>query len=265
MKSRLHLLRRRPCTAVADWMTVSNSGCSYQEYRISNQGGYRTVTSGTTRGATAAMTRDVKRNLVELLFRDKQHKRIDSTILERYSYEDLRREYLKRLQVIHPDKINANAMELQSENKVETLDPLRSKEERKKEFQELQSTWDRYEELTKSMMKVVHGDGAAANFTQFGVGCSFSDSEEERALRTEITDQACRGWFSSGLVSAGSNDDAKSKGDGREKAQNRKSLIDDSIFVQDDLSNENTTASSNSETKADTDRRQRRTLIPGIN
>ena len=114
-------------------------------------------------------------------------------------------------------------------------------------------------------MKVVHGDGAAANFTQFGVGCSFSDSEEERALRTEITDQACRGWFSSGLVSAGSNDDDKSKGDGREKAQNRKSLIDDSIFVQDDLSNENTTASSNGETKADTVRRQRRTLIPGIN
>lgn len=215
------------------------------------------------------MARDVKRNLVELLFRDKQQKRIDSTILENYSYDDLRREYLKKLQVIHPDKVNANAIELHSENTNDGkgLDPLPSKEELKKEFQELQSTWDRYEELTKSMMKVVHGDGAAANFTQFGVGCSFSDNEEERALRNEITDQACRGWFSSGLVSAGSTHDDNQDGTKQQTGPDRKSLIDDSIFVQDELSDDydENSGPSKRETKANTVRRQRRTLIPGIN
>jgi hypothetical protein len=34
----------------------------------------------------------------------------------------------------------------------------------------------------------------------FGVGCSFSDNETERALREEITNQACRGWFSAGQL-----------------------------------------------------------------
>ena len=215
------------------------------------------------------MARDVKRNLVELLFRDKQQKRIDSTILENYSYDDLRREYLKKLQVIHPDKVNANAIDLHSEytDDGKGLDPLRSKEELKKEFQELQSTWDRYEELTKSMMKVVHGDGAAANFTQFGVGCSFSDNEEERALRNEITDQACRGWFSSGLVSAGSTNDDNQDRMKQQTGSDRKSLIDDSIFVQEELSDayDENSGPSRRETKANTVRRQRRTLIPGIN
>ena len=39
------------------------------------------------------------------------------------------------------------------------------------------------------------------NFTMFGVGCSFSDSPTEQMHRTEIMDQASRGWFSSGQLS----------------------------------------------------------------
>ena len=39
----------------------------------------------------------------------------------------------------------------------------------------------------------------------FGVGCSFADSPEERAMRDAITDQACRGWFSAGSLEDGSS------------------------------------------------------------
>ena len=42
------------------------------------------------------------------------------------------------------------------------------------------------------------------NFTMFGVGCSFSDNDQEKDLRNEITDQACRGWFSAGAISSSS-------------------------------------------------------------
>ncbi len=232
----------------------------------------RTVASGTTRGATAAMSRDVKRNLLKLLFGDKCG-RTDPRSLESYSYEDLRKEYLKRLQVIHPDKINANSIDANrlGQQDADILDPIRSKEDLKKEFQELQSTWDRYEELSKSMMKVVHGDGATANFTQFGVGCSFSDNDEERALRTEITDQACRGWFSSGLVSSGlATQKGKRNEHGNEnadKTSGRKSLIDDSMFVQTDSNDKDSSSSSalGQETNSKSVRRQKRTLIPGIN
>jgi hypothetical protein len=31
--------------------------------------------------------------------------------------------------------------------------------------------------MAKSMRKVASGDGAADNFTMFGVGCSFSDND----------------------------------------------------------------------------------------
>lgn len=214
------------------------------------------------------MSRDVKRNLLKLLFRDKYSKLDPSS----YTYEDLRKEYLKRLQVIHPDKINANSMDvdrLESERQ-ENLEAPRSKDDLKKEFQELQSTWDRYEELSKSMMKVVQGDGATANFTQFGVGCSFSDNDEERALRNEITDQACRGWFSSGLVDSGisAKNDERDNGNSKGKiASTRKSLIDDSMFVQAESSDthDNNSDALGHKTKSKPVRRQQKTLIPGIN
>ena len=271
--SRLQLLRRRGCSVVADWINEPNANSTSRQYpdESAKQGFYRTMSSGASRAATAAISRDVKRNLAKLLFRHK-YRSMDPTSLERYSYKDLRREYLKRVQVIHPDKTNAHSIDInrrqfESRNNPEHFDPLRSKEELKKEFQELQSTWDRYEELSKSMMKVVHGDGATSNFTQFGVGCSFSDSEEERALRTEITDQACRGWFTSGLVSSGISTENDGQCNNRDQnSSNQKSLIDDSMFVQIELGDEYKKSSALSrETKANNVRRQQRTLIPGIN
>mmetsp|Transcript_15527 Transcript_15527/g.39094 ORF Transcript_15527/g.39094 Transcript_15527/m.39094 type:complete len:283 (+) Transcript_15527:204-1052(+) len=273
MKSRVkQLIPGRHGSVVASLFLESNAKpLSKYPYGASRQGFCRTVTSGGTRGATAAMSRDVKRNLLKLLFQDKYSKLDPSN----YTYEDLRKEYLKRLQVIHPDKINANSIpvdRLQSESQenLDNRDSPRSKDDLKKEFQELQNTWDRYEELSKSMMKVVQGDGATANFTQFGVGCSFSDNDEERALRNEITDQACRGWFSSGLVSSGTSVQTDERNNGNSKgniASNRKSLIDDSMFVQAEASDthDNNLDALRHKTKSKPVRRQQRTLIPGIN
>eukprot|EP00536_Pseudo-nitzschia_multiseries_P017643 jgi/Psemu1/299522/fgenesh1_pm.1700_\ len=224
--------------------------------------------AGSTRGAAAATSRDVKQKLVNLLFRDEHartgpegHKRLDFSI---YSYEDLRKAYLKRLLVIHPDKLQSNSADIDGDTDDEDIqrphfedtsrriapnqtgrrDASSFRDELKEEFQELQSTWDRYEELSKSMMKV-RGDGVAANFTKFGVGCSFSDNEEESALRREITDQACRGWFSSGLVSSGltneqtaENDNSNSQAETETETETEtemrskpKPLIDDTMFI----------------------------------
>ena len=91
-------------------------------------------------------------------------------------------------------------------------------------FHELQQAWDQYEELAKAMTKV---QSKQSNFTKFGVGCSFSDSEEERALRTEITDQACRGWFSSGMLSERNESEKEVV-----IKTSPTSLIDDNLFVE---------------------------------
>eukprot|EP00532_Pseudo-nitzschia_australis_P004910 CAMPEP_0168193374 /NCGR_PEP_ID=MMETSP0139_2-20121125/18573_1 /TAXON_ID=44445 /ORGANISM="Pseudo-nitzschia australis, Strain 10249 10 AB" /LENGTH=247 /DNA_ID=CAMNT_0008116727 /DNA_START=261 /DNA_END=1004 /DNA_ORIENTATION=+ len=242
------------------------------------------------RAAAASTSRDVKQKLVNLLFREKYsrtgpegHKRLDFSI---YSYKDLRKAYLNRLQIIHPDKINSNCIDDDSDDKrcqykiqifQKNDGQIHSKENFKKEFQELQSIWNRYEELSKNMMKV-QGDGVAANFTKFGVGCSFSDSEEERALRNEITDQACRGWFSSGLVSSGitaENDDDGNNADeitsGSSQSSKgifskQKPLIDETMFVQvESCDANNVLDASNLTRERDSSRRYRRTLIPGIN
>ena len=115
-------------------------------------------------------------------------------------------------------------------------------------FHELQQAWHQYEELAKAMTKV---QSKQSNFTKFGVGCSFSDSEEERALRSEITDQACRGWFSSGMLSERNESEKESI-----IKSSPTSLIDDNLFVESvsepkPMTNEKTKPSS-----------PRRTLIP---
>lgn len=239
---------------------------------------HRTMSTGATRAATASTARDVKRKLIKLLFREEHgrtgsnhHARLDVPV---YSHGELRRAYLKRLQVIHPDKINANCTDVNrahfgNRQHPKNVIPLPMKCELKIEFLELQSIWDKYEELSKSTMKVIQGAGATANFTKFGVGCSFSDNEEEKALRKEITDQACRGWFASGLVSSGPSikEDVlvSSKVSNRVEAE-RKSLIDDSIFIQVELCDKfQNSGASRGESKAKNSLCQKRTLVPGIN
>jgi len=116
--------------------------------------------------------------------------------------------YLARLQEIHPDKNKSNEMSKDSN----------------KTFRELQQAWDNYQDMAKAMKKV---QSTQSDFTKFGVGCSFSDNEEERALRTEITAQACRGWFSSGLLAAADNVEKKPQ-----MKANLTSLVDDDLFVE---------------------------------
>jgi len=246
------------------------------------------MSTGTTRAASAAALRNAKLKLVKLLYRDECCKAgaigYGCFNLSTYSYKDLRRAYLKKLQVVHPDKIygNSNGFDRNQfgEKQVKKdANLLFTKEEFKKKFQDLQSTWDRYEELSKSMTKVIQGDGTTANFTKFGVGCSFSDNDEEKALRREITDQACRGWFTSGLVPSGLA--AKSDID-RDIDRNirkslpasdkllygvnstKESLIDDSMFVNISMSQEKKEAASSPGTKTNRNPRYQRTLIPGI-
>lgn len=222
----------------------------------------RTIHTGNTRGAMAATSRNVKQKLVDLLFREQYgktgpegHRRLDFSI---YSYEDMRKAYLERLQVIHPDKLQHAS----TNNDHHHNHSANHREALKNEFQELQSTWDQYEELSRNMTKV-QGDGLAANFTKFGVGCSFSDSDEERALRSEITDQACRGWFSSGLLQA--ETDHRTIG----SIPKEKPLVDESLFVS--VAEEPSVSGSKhldtriDERRSSSHRRNRRTLIPGIN
>lgn len=164
---------------------------------------------GSSRGALAAMSRNAKRELVHLLFggRDavrpgsvladhslKRQSAADETVKSAtqpmdsrdpnaFSYSELRQAYLKRVQVLHPDKHRSVP---QQQDQVQ------------QEFVQLQEAWNKYDEVAKNLKRVRGGDGVDSSFTLFGVGCSFSDNETERKMREEITDQACRGWFSSG-------------------------------------------------------------------
>ncbi|GAX19153.1 hypothetical protein FisN_3Lh097 [Fistulifera solaris] len=149
----------------------------------------------TTRAASAAFNLQAKQELVKLLFGKQYcrkgpvaHRMLDHSI---YSYEDLRSAYLKRVQEIHPDKHHHHHNE--SQNRLE----------RQQQFIQLQDAWSRFEELAKVMRTVHqhHREKTHHNFTLFGVGCSFADSEQERNLRNHFTDQACRGWFSAGALS----------------------------------------------------------------
>jgi hypothetical protein len=146
-----------------------------------------------TRTITGLSSRTAKAEVVRLLFGSKYaekgpqaHRMLDPTI---YSYDDLKKNYLERLQAIHPDKFKHTP-----NNHRDFPD-----NEMKLQFVDLQNAWAKYEKVARMMKKV--GKGEAANFTRFGVGCSFSDTPEERAQRDEIMDQAGRGWFSAGALS----------------------------------------------------------------
>lgn len=209
------------------------------------------TTTGGTRAARAATSRKVKQELVNLLFGKEYrksspegHRKLDYSI---YSYDDLRKAYLQKLHLLHPDK---------QRNKVSENDQAD-----RQEFQQLHDIWSQYDEMAKSMMKVAGGDGESANFTMFGVGCSFSDSETERALRNDITDQACRGWFSSGLLaenaSQGELDETNATNN---PASFSISLVDDSLFVDATNSEDKDVNETSSPRKSS----KPRTLIPGM-
>jgi len=205
---------------------------------------------GGTRAGQAASSRRVKQELVRLLFGAKfskkgpeAHKKLDSAS---YSYADLKCAYFAKLQDIHPDK-----------NKAPGSSPF-GRNTTKQHFHDLQRTWDRYNDMAKAMNKV--NPTGQGDFTKFGVGCSFSDNEYEKALRSEITDQACRGWFSAGELSERVS---------RSETSNSflytpSSLIYDDMFVEVQSDTENreedgSVVSNETKERASTPR----TLIPG--
>ena len=196
-----------------------------------------------TRAASAASSHRAKQELVRLLFGRQYyrrgpdaHRRLDHSI---YTHAELKSAYLQRLQELHPDKRRNQILAHKMENNNNNMD------EASQEFISLQEAWRRYEEFAKALTKVSNGS-ASANFTQFGVGCSFSDNEAERDRRSEITDQACRGWFSAGEIGVGGNDSSSSS---PTTTKTTMSLLDDDMFVTTETTTEIRSSSSSTTTR----------------
>jgi hypothetical protein len=177
----------------------------------------------TSRAASAANSRRAKQEIVRLLFGSKYkrkgpeaHRKLDPF---QYSYSDLRKAYLEKVHDIHPDK----SAYISTRDKDST-----DKDDLHQQFVELQEAWDRYETVIRMIKNVRGGEKEKANFTMFGVGCSFSDSPEEQLKRAEITDQACRGWFSGGQIAEVSTITTKDKNELKNPAI---SLLDDDWFI----------------------------------
>lgn len=173
-----------------------------------------------TRAGAAAFSLRAKQELVKRLFGPKlmrkgpeSHRLLDHSI---YTYDDLRSAYLEQVKLLHPDKHNARNIS------------VAEKDENKRQFVCLQEAWTKYEEIAKVTNRVSNGKDAAANFTMFGVGCSFSDSEDEKNMRANITDQACRGWFSAGAISHGNRNEKSGKFTAA--SQTTAPLVDDDLF-----------------------------------
>jgi hypothetical protein len=180
-----------------------------------------------TRAASALLNLRSKQELVRLLFGhghrtgpDNHRKLVDHSS---YSYNDLRKAYLLQIQILHPDKRRNNpSLKLDDDNTELVSNPPKSLQTEEKafagavnlaeEFVQLQNAWENYDNAFK-FIKQTNGtttDVCESNFTMFGVGCSFSDTEAERQLRNEIMDQASRGWFTAGDLVSGCDDNNNS-------------------------------------------------------
>lgn len=178
-----------------------------------------------TRAASAASSRRAKQKLVQLLFGPKHsgkgreaHKKLDHAS---FSFAELKAAFLQRVHDIHPDK-HAHKKSgglVESSTEVDDLS---------NEFVRLQEAWDDYEKMAKMMTRVGSGS-SEANFTLFGVGCSFSDSPDEQRKRSEIMDQAGRGWLTAGILSERTTT-SEDDDDTRSRLGSTK-LIDDEMFV----------------------------------
>ncbi|GFH52875.1 hypothetical protein CTEN210_09351 [Chaetoceros tenuissimus] len=175
--------------------------------------------SGNSRAGALASSQLVKKRLVKILFHKdnsrkgrEAHKKLDYAS---YSYDDLRKAYIQKVQLLHPDTAKqtiSSATEQKAYDNLnwrdvqDTIDQSKTSNDHD-DFIELQEAWNAYEKNAKSMKKGMR-DKAPSNFTMFGVGCSFSDSAEEQKLRADIMDQACRGWFTSGQIGEESLDES---------------------------------------------------------
>ena len=176
----------------------------------------------TTRAGTAALNLRAKQELVRLLCLGQN---------TRYSYQELRTAYLKRIQKLHPDK----QQQKQRPRNIRT----------KEQFVILQQAWQKYEKLAKQTNLHNNNNSNNGNFTLFGVGCSFSDSDIEREKRTKIMDQAGKGWFPAGELTTTTTEDTNkttsqstlphkttTTHSGREYSHPPSPLIESSMFEQ---------------------------------
>ena len=159
-----------------------------------------------------------------------------------YNYCDLRTAYLRKVQELHPDKHyqstiatdgGTTGIPTSTTSEAASTSSCRSPLTLQKTlFLQVQDAWKRYESFAKdsnqclsslsaSTGQATHGkqhassssssSGAAAsscgdaNFTMFGVGCSFADNDQERQYRNYIMDQASRGYFTTGEISGSSD------------------------------------------------------------
>ncbi|KAK1738403.1 hypothetical protein QTG54_011072 [Skeletonema marinoi] len=172
---------------------------------------------------TNAASKRAKATLIELLFPRQQAKR--------YSHLQLRMAYLQKVHIMHPDK--------------QRLSSSTRDESAHEKFVQLQNAWEAYNISARMFRKTNHGkrkqgensDDGNDDFTMFGVGCSFSDSPEERRLRDEIMEQACRGWLPSGALSHSFDATEKAKKEVKSPQQATK-LSDDNLFIQQQTSEE---------------------------
>eukprot|EP00934_Nitzschia_sp_Nitz4_P006391 Nitzschia sp. Nitz4//scaffold128_size63911//49765//50352//NITZ4_006228-RA/size63911-processed-gene-0.120-mRNA-1//1//CDS//3329534859//6381//frame0 len=187
--------------------------------------------------AAAASFRQAKHTLLRILCKDQPVASYSHENGAQWTFGELKKLYLGRLHEIHPDKLGGS---FQPRDQIDAL---------KAEFRELRDAWTNYERVA---LPTLGGGKEAASFTQFAVGCSFADNDQERDLRNEITDQACRGWFTSGLLAEESSSaSSSSSGSGVKPV----SLIDDSLFVQEESQEEKVVSKPTT---------RRKTLIPGL-
>ncbi|KAL9186219.1 hypothetical protein ACHAXT_005457 [Thalassiosira profunda] len=172
---------------------------------------------------------------------------------KRHSYATLRAAYLQRVHDMHPDKVmHRDQQQSSSEEGAAHQHNNNLAKDAHLQFIELKHAWEEYH----ASVRLVHDTGSTTanpqssgqddgyweedeeSFTLFGVGCSFADNPEERALRDEIMDQACKGWFSSGSLS---HEEGAGERDAKTAQQLRKvgdrpktKLSDDGMFVRDD-------------------------------
>lgn len=167
----------------------------------------------------------VKQRLVRLLFRHKYASKGRSAhhiVVDDASFQDLKKEYLKRLHAIHPDKHSL------------TFDSLTHKESNR-DVSELVDAWSAYEKLEKNVFLKTQNDNCnrmvQSDFIRFGVGCSFADSPKETMMRSEIMDQASQGWFSYGKLTEKISDNDISRS---ETSSKNTSLIQDDWFIEEE-------------------------------
>ena len=173
-----------------------------------------------TRAGVLSNSHRVKERLVRLLFghEDASRRRIaHRPVVDNASFQDLKKEYLKRLHAIHPDKQSLN------------FDSSTEKESNR-DVSELVDAWSAYEKLEKNLFLETqnekHNRMVQRDFITFGVGCSFADSPEESMMRAEIMDQASQGWFTNGKLTASILDNGTSSF--------KSSLIQDDWFIEEE-------------------------------